>query len=431
MKRFGGWWMVIVLLILNIVSLVDRSILNLLVTPIQRELSLSDVQIGLLLGPAFAISYLVCGLPFGWATDRFPRRWVIFTGSTIWSAAMIGGGLARGFGGLVASRAFVGGGEAAISPTAFSLIGDGVPRARMTTAMAIYSTGPKLAQATAFLLGGWLIAYAAVNSMHIPLLGELTSWRLVLVLLGIPGMLLSLLVFSFREPARRGQGAQKATGGTTLIPLLKAQWQLVSLLMGGAAAAGLMYTTMLAWYPTFMVRHFHWEAPRFGPVLFWVGVVGAASVIVKGMIVDRLAKRGMTDAPLRFYTWLIAIAIPAGIVAFAVPNPYVSMMGFGLADLVSSAVPMYIAATIQIYFPPQFRGQLTALLFLLITIVGAGLGPLSAAFLTDHVFRDPAAIGHSLLIVTVSASIVSLVCLRLALRRLPTVAPVYEAQAAA
>jgi MFS family permease len=419
---WSGWWMVFVLLALNIMSLVDRNIINMLVVPIQRDLHITDVQMGLVLGPVFAIAYLVCGLPFGWAADRYPRRVVIFAGSMIWSAALTVGGFAKGFPGLVMSRAFVGAGEAALSPTAFSLIGDGLPRSRMTTALALYSMGPKLAQAAAFLIGGWLIGYAAHHSLIVPLIGELTSWRLVLFMIGAPGLFLSLLVFTFSEPDRKGS-KNSDEPVPPIIPFLKSEWQLITLLLLGAAAAGVMYATMLAWLPTFMTRKFGWEPPQFGPVLFWVGVVGAFSVIVKGMIVDWLGKRGMTDAPLRFYSWLIAIAVPATLIAFTTGNPYISMVGYGVADIVSSAVPMYVAATIQIYFPAEFRGRLNALQFMTITILAAGGGPLLVAMLTQEVFQDPAAIGQSLRIVTASAAVISLICFRLVLRRLPSSPP--------
>ena len=101
------WWMVAVLLVLDIVALVDRNIIAVLAPPIQRDLALTDVQMGFALGPAFSVAYVLFGMPFGWAVDRFQRRWVVAVGSTIWSGAMIATSFAMSLTGLAGARAVV------------------------------------------------------------------------------------------------------------------------------------------------------------------------------------------------------------------------------------------------------------------------------------------------------------------------------------
>jgi MFS family permease len=410
--------MVTVLLLLNVVALVDRNIINMLVVPIQRDLHLSDMQMGIVLGPAFAVAYVVFGLPFGWATDRYPRRWVIALGSTIWSVAMAAGGFASGLAGLIMSRALVGAGEVALSPAAFSLIGDRLPPNRMTTALALYSTGPKLSQAAAFLIGSILIGFASTN--HVSLAGviSLTGWRLVLVMIGLPGLFMTFLVFTFSEPVRK---QSTATHGPipALVPFLRSEWRLLVPMLIAASSAALMYVTMLAWFPTYLTRQFGWEAPRYGPLMFWVGIVSTIGVIFKGMFVDWLVRRGVPHAHLRFYFCAILVSAPAAFLAFTVADPLTSIFAYGVADGLSSAAMLYFAATIQLYLPHRFSGRINALFLMAITIVASGGGPMAAAYLTEHVFGDPAAIGKSLNIVALSAATVAAVAIWISLQQLP------------
>jgi MFS family permease len=399
--------MVTVLLLLNVVALVDRNIINMLVVPIQRDLHLSDMQMGIVLGPAFAVAYVVFGLPFGWATDRYPRRWVIALGSTIWSVAMAAGGLASGLAGLIMSRALVGAGEVALSPAAFSLIGDRLPPNRMTTAIALYSTGPKLSQAAAFLIGSILIGFASTNHVS-----------LVLVMIGLPGLFMTFLVFTFSEPVRK---QSTATHGPipALVPFLRSEWRLLVPMLIAASSAALMYVTMLAWFPTYLTRQFGWEAPRYGPLMFWVGIVSTIGVIFKGMFVDWLVRRGVPHAHLRFYFCAILVSAPAAFLAFTVADPLTSIFAYGVADGLSSAAMLYFAATIQLYLPHRFSGRINALFLMAITIVASGGGPMAAAYLTEQVFGDPAAIGKSLNIVALSAATVAAVAIWISLQQLP------------
>lgn len=134
----GGWWMLFVLWLLYAVSFLERYIITMLVDPIKRDFDLTDLQMGLILGPAFAICYALATVPLGWAADRFSRRKVIFGGVAVWSLATMSVAVARTFGGLFAARAGVGLGEAALTPSAYSLIADRFPRKRLTIAFAIF-----------------------------------------------------------------------------------------------------------------------------------------------------------------------------------------------------------------------------------------------------------------------------------------------------
>jgi MFS family permease len=145
LAQIEPWWMVLVLLFIYMISILDRLVINMLVVPIQADMGFSDVQMSLLLGPAFALCNGLFGLPLGWAADRYSRRWVVFGGLVFWSLSTMAAGLTRSFTSLFGARMGVGIGEAALMPAAYSLIADKFPVKRMTTAMSIFGMGPSWA----------------------------------------------------------------------------------------------------------------------------------------------------------------------------------------------------------------------------------------------------------------------------------------------
>ena len=156
-----AWYTVVLLTIAYIFSFVDRYILGLLVEPIKLDMQLTDTQIGLLLGPAFAIFYTTMGLPLGWLADRARRTLIVAVGITIWSLATAASGLAKGFGQLFAARVTVGVGEATLSPCALSMIADSFPEKRRGKPVAFYSAALSLGAGIASLTGATVLAWSA------------------------------------------------------------------------------------------------------------------------------------------------------------------------------------------------------------------------------------------------------------------------------
>ena len=195
-----------VLTIAYVVSFIDRQALSLLVEPIRRDLGLSDMQIGLLQGLAFAAVYAIAGLPLGRAADQFSRRNVILAGVAFWSLMTSCCGVARSFGSLLLCRGGVGVGEAALSPAAYSMLSDCFPPRRLPAAMAFYNLGPAIGSGLAFLLGGAILAFAGdVRSLDLglPFLHDVRPWQVTFLLLGGLGLVVIVLLAMLQEPARR------------------------------------------------------------------------------------------------------------------------------------------------------------------------------------------------------------------------------------
>ena len=153
-----GWYLVFTLLIFYIFSFIDRQIISLLVEPIKRDLQVTDTQIGLLQGLAFAIFYTLFGIPIGRLADRMNRKTIVGVGVVIWSLMATLCGLAKNFTQLFLARIGVGVGEAALSPAAYSMITDAFPREKLGRAFSVYNMGIAIGSGTAILVGGLVVA---------------------------------------------------------------------------------------------------------------------------------------------------------------------------------------------------------------------------------------------------------------------------------
>jgi MFS family permease len=180
-------------------------IFGVLVEPLRGELHLSDVQIGILQGTAFAVLYSVIGLPFGRIADLVPRRNLLICAVALWSLGTILCGLSHSFGALFAARLLVGIGEAALAPAAMSLIGDYFPPQSRALPTGIFLTGMVVGGGGAIAVGGFLLnaaQHAAFSA--IPVVGALAPWRAVLAVLGLAGFIVAALVLTLAEPGTRG-----------------------------------------------------------------------------------------------------------------------------------------------------------------------------------------------------------------------------------
>ena len=210
-----AWYVVAVLTFVYVFSFIDRQILNLLVKPIRRDLGISDTQMSLLMGLAFALFYTICGIPLGRLADRNSRRGMIAIGFVLWSIMTACCGLAQNFIQMLAARIGVGVGEAALSPSAYSLISDYFPKEKRATAISIYSMGIYIGSGLAFLLGGIVVSLAEKQqAWNLPIVGATRPWQVIFFIVGLPGVLLALLMFTIREPLRRGLKMIKTADGS-------------------------------------------------------------------------------------------------------------------------------------------------------------------------------------------------------------------------
>ena len=365
----AAWYLVGVLMVLYVLSFIDRQILGLLVEPIKREFGVSDTQVGLLQGLTFAVFYCTLGIPAGWLVDRFSRRWIVAIGVFLWSIAATACGLAAGFWQLVAARMGVGVGEAALSPSAYSLIGDAFPRERLGRALGVYNTGIPLGSGLALILGGMVVnAVATSDATHVlPVLGEVRGWQLVFILTGLPGMLLCLLMFTVREPPRRG--LLTVEGGVvrhvSLRETLRFVRERAEFFVPFAFAVGLLSIIgygFLGWLPTALHRRF--DVPV-GDVAIVNGVftvvLNTTGILLAGRIADALAARGVGDAAMRVCVVIAVSNTLWGTLGPLMPTLHGAYALLAMLAFTMSAYTAMAPLAINMVTPNQMRGQVAAL----------------------------------------------------------------------
>jgi MFS family permease len=406
------------LLVAYIFSYIDRNILALLVEPIRRDLGISDFEMSLLQGPAFAILYSTMAVPVAYLADSRNRKNIIAWGIAIWSAMTAGSAFARSFGALFGMRLGVGLGEAALSPPAASLLSDFFPARRLPRAMAVYSLGISLGTGMSFLVGGLVVALVSgVSLVEVPLLGEMRSWQLTLFVIGVPGLLLSLLVYWIREPARRG-GLLDRNGELRRIPFdetlrfIGSRWRLYISFPVATGFLGMFGYGMSAWYPTFLVRTYGLSIGQAAAIFGGVYVIfGPLGTLFGVRLAERLDRRGYRDAHIRFVMIVSWIMMFFGVVGPLMPNPVLAITMVIPAVFLKSSYLGSSASAMQMVSPNQYRAKLMALQTLFATIIGMTVGASGTAFLTDFVFVDDLAIRYSLsTIAAVTCALGALVC---------------------
>ncbi len=398
-----SWYIVALLTLANISSFLDRQILSLLVKPIKRDLHLSDTEMSLLMGLSFALFYTLFGVIIGRLADRKNRRNIIIVGISIWSLmTTICAGVAN-YWQFFLARMGVGVGESTLSPSAYSMIADLFPKKKLATAMSIFTLGIFLGSGVAMLIGSGIVAKLPTEGMvSVPVFGEIFPWQLIFFYVGLPGLVIALLLFTIKEPARTN--TMKKDGATAKLSLAESfriifQHRKAYLLICFATAfQALINYGCNAWIPTFVARTYGWEVPRAGFFYGSVLVVASISgVLFGGWLADRLVKKGITDGRLRVsllagILCVLACGLPLlpkaewALLAVFVP-------GFALAMPFGAAV-----AAVQEIMPNQVRALASAILLFILNLIGLGFGPTSVALLTDFVFKDENAIRYSLVV---------------------------------
>jgi MFS family permease len=402
--RAVAWYATVVLAMMYWLSVLDRFIVSLLVGPIKADLGLSDTQFGLLNGFAFGLTFCLFGLIAGAISDRFSRRWVIFGGVSIWSISTALCGTAQSFGSLLSARIGVGAGEASLSPAATSMLTDLFPRDRLTLAIAVYALGSTIGSGCAYLFGGLIIeAVSTHNAVVLPLLGEVRSWQAVFFIVGIPGALMSLLMFTVPEPLRRGRLAVTKSWAFVfaayrdLIKFIRTQPRFF---MSHYVGFGLVSATLTgtgSWLAAFMGRTFGWHFGQIGLVLGTiVGVSGIFGPIISGRFIDAMVRRGRRDAQFLWYGSCLIIGAPAGVIALTSKSPVVFIVFITIFQLLTSSISACSNAALNLVTPNALRGTGVSFYGATAGFVGLSIGPLMMGLISDRVFHSEAAIGYGM-----------------------------------
>jgi MFS family permease len=376
------------------------------------------LQLSLLHGFAFAVFYTFLGIPLGRIADRGNRRNLVIGGTLVWSVMTSLCGIARSFGLMFIARVGVGVGEAALTPAAYSMLGDYFPPGKLARVLSVYTAAIYVGAGIATMSVGALLK--SLPAVYLPLIGHLAPWRMVFVLVGLMGIPCALLTLSVREPARKDVSTRYGVAGASLAAVFAQIWQrrgAYGTVAFGLAAIAMMTNGIKGWVPTYFIRTFGWTIAQTG---FWFGsgllVFGTAGVILGGVLAGWLRARRHQTANLQVALLTAALMMVFGIAAPLTSNAALSLALY-CATLFSGALPFgAAAAAIQEITPNQMRGQVAAIYLFIINLAGIGLGPTVVAFFTDVVFRNDHAIRYSLALLVGLGVPLALVVLGLGLR---------------
>ena len=383
-----AWAGLAMLFLVALFNYIDRSIISILQVPLKTDLHLSDTQLGALTGLSFALLYTSLAIPVARLADSFNRKRLIAAALAIWSAATAFCGLANSFGTLVAFRMGVAFGEAGCVPASHSMISDYFPLKRRGTALALWGLSSPLGTMLGFGAGGWL-----VTAM---------SWREAFFIFGIAGLALAPFVLLMKEPKRGqfdalpvqpDQSAAAAAAAQDAVDAKVPFRQALSVLWrskafrflaaGGAAHAFVQFTAH-NWNAPFYIR-VH-ELP-IGQVALYLaiafGVAGGVGQFVGGALIDRLGR-----GDRRWYMWIPALAslilAPVSLAQYFVPDVRVSMALGLVAAVMLQAYFAPIIATAQLLVKPRMRAFTSAMLVLVVNILGLGFGPIITGAISDQ-----------------------------------------------
>ena len=375
-RRSNPWVVLAALLAIYIVNFADRYLITGLIGPIKAEFGLSDALIGLVMGPAFVVLYVVMGVPLARMADRGSRVRIIAAGCVLWSLATIGTGLATGPVTLALSRVAVGVGEAAFVAPAFSLVTDYFRIEKRGIAFAILGLATYIGQMLG--QGGG------------PAIASVTSWRFAFWSIGAAGIVLGLLALVLiREPPRTDAGVSDAvqTPFRDLLRRLVRSW--AWLLITASMACGMLSGVAFGyWAPELFARSFSLD-PVTVKSTFAVnfGLAGLAGMFAFGFLSDRLSRRSMIW-PARLTALAMGAATLSIMLATWAPN-FLMVGLFAIpSGLLGGGWSVGLHATMQYLLPGRIRASGTALYFAVSTLIGQIAGPFAVGVLSDRLGGD-------------------------------------------
>jgi len=407
-----------------VLSYVDRQAVAILIQPIKTAFNLSDTQIGLLQGFAFALCWSLAMLPLSRSIDRSSRTGIASVCVLIWSLATSACGLVTCYPLFVLARAGTAISEAGVNPAALSIFADLFDSRRLQRANSVFYVGPYLGGGLALLVGGAALNYfTGIVVSWPPALAAIAPWRWVMIVLGIPGAFLFVLMrLTVREPKR--QEVEQIDTMLDNVPTLAMAWKHIFVehpflrwhFSAYVFVVGVYYS-LVTWFPTVMIRDFGLSARAvggyLGPVYIVAGITGAMSV---PLLLRSATGEDLLSRVFNLQASLAALLIPLTATASLAGNLTMMLVLYGASTFIGSMLVATIATPLQLTMPNRIRGQSMALMAFVTAVIGGGLGPVIVGLLADHVYVGQAGLGTALSITCASAATFGFVLLILTQR---------------
>lgn len=366
-------YVLFILMLVYAFNFIDRQLLVILQESIKKELELSDTQLGLLTGFAFAMFYVTLGVPLARLADKTNRRNIVAVCLALWSGITALTGMATSFVQLVVARIGVGIGEAGCSPQSHAIISDYYPVQKRATALSIYTLGIYLGIFIGYMGGG--------------IINQYYGWRIAFFTMGVPGILLAILLFiTVREPIRGASDASKRASLDLslweVIRYLFSKKSFVLLALGAGFTAFVQYGVG-NWFPSFLSRYYGMQSQEIGiSNALIIGIGGGLGTYLGGFLGDRLGNRSG-----RWYLWIpmmaALISMPLSLIACFTSQKFLVFAFIFPGVLLNS---MYLAPSVAVshtLVPANMRAVASSVLLFILNIIGLGGGPLATGALSD------------------------------------------------
>ena len=378
---------------------IDRGAMSLLVQPIKQVFHLSDIWMGALLGPYFALFYAACGIPTSRFIDRHNRKSILAGALALWSAASVLCGLAQSYVQLAGARLLLGAGESPNGPAIFSIISDSFPRKHITRGISLMQIGVTFGTGFSLVMTGALIAVLAkIPDQHIAGLGVIRWWQLVFIAIGLPGLLAAVvLALTVKEPARHGDRTGGKVSMWQVLCYMGAHWKVFGPFMGSSAIGGLGMG-VLSWTAAFYQRTYGWAPSKVGILTGLVALVATPiGLFIGTWFYERLVSRGHRDAAMRVVVVGRLISLPAALLMPLMPNGGLALCFTAFSMMMLGATGASTNSILQIVSPNRMRGQITAIFFLFYNLIGQGLSPLLIGMATVLILHDESQLRYAIL----------------------------------
>ena len=358
-KDSYAWYALGLLATVNLLNYVDRSLIYILFTPIKKEMSFTDFELGLLGTTSFVIFFTVLGVPFGRLADRGSRKNMIAAGLAVWSLFSGLTGFANGFWSLFLCRVMVGVGEATLGPAALSLLSDYFPPQKRASVQSVYASGITVGAGLAFFLGGWI--------------GFKYGWRTAFYFLGFPGLFFAVLVYLLKEQ-KRGRTEITTPKYTSEDWKLLFKSKPLRYHYAGYAFFAVAANSLSIWAPTFFTRVHGYNIATLGIVAGLTSLTfGIPGTLLGGFLADRLRRSGR-GGRMRLGAVAALLAIPFWIVllfSYSVPLLLVSQAILLAVSLLWIAPSM---ADVHEMTGPHLRGLGAGVFLCVVMIAAYGIG---------------------------------------------------------
>ncbi len=379
-----AWGMVCILSAVLLLSYVDRYALTVLVGPIKRDLALSDTQVSVLLGTAFAVVFALAGPVYGYLVDRYNRRNLVISGIVLWTLMTTLSGFAPNFITLFVCRMGLGIGEAVLTPAAYSMIKDALPEGRQGRAFGVYLFGSAIGFGAALVVIGWMSQLLqGIDLGAIPVLHGRSTWQLILVAIGLLGVPAVLLVLAIREPGREPAAADLSASLADVIAYTAKYRSIFMPLVAGYAVWGTCIFGYGNWIPTALGRVWNEPATAIGSTYGLITVfAGSLTILVLSVLLDRAAKRGMARfAAAALGLASIIVAVPTMIAPWGI-SPLLTWVCLGINIAFGFGNQLVLTVVLSQVTPNRMMGKLAACTNMALILVGFGVGPTLVAWVS-------------------------------------------------